>query len=99
MKNKQFVHPPSGRHYHKARLDFIQNARQNLDDFIIDELGEDYYQQLRYEAACTALKDIKKEMDAMVDGKAKRQIHSFYLEKLELLEGKASEFDSTPYTL
>jgi hypothetical protein len=92
MKNK-------GKHYAQARFNYTTKAEEILLDFIIDELGENAYKQLRYEAACTSLKELKDKISAMPSGKIKQQALGFYEDKLQHLEEEARNYSLTPYTL
>lgn len=92
MKNK-------GKHYAQTRFSYISKAEEILLDFIIDELGENDYKQLRYEAACTSLKESKGIIDAMPSGKIKQQALAFYEDKLNQLEKESANYSATPYTL
>jgi uncharacterized protein (DUF2164 family) len=95
MKKKQYI----SRHYSTAQSIYTIEAEKCLEDFILDELGEDFYKQLRYEAACTSLKALKKQISEMQEGKVKRQTVIFYEQKRRQLEEEASKYDQTPYTL
>jgi hypothetical protein len=86
-------------HYRCTQEKYISNAHQIYKDFIVDELGERFERQLHYEAACTSLKEIKTSIDAMPQGKQKRQATVFYEEKLKELQSIAHRFQATPYTL
>jgi hypothetical protein len=88
-----------GKHYIQTRYDYTCKAEEILHDFIIDELSECGYKQLRYEAACTSLKELKNKIDAMPTGKIKDQAFGFYRSKLSQLEQEALNYSSTPYTL
>lgn len=95
MNNKQYV----SRHYNAAQSIYITEAEKCLEDFILDELGEDFYKQLRYEAACTSLKALERQITHMQEGKVKRQTIKFYDQKRKQLEEEACKYDQTPYTL
>ena len=95
MKYKEFV----GHYYFDARKSFSEEAKNIFRDFLMDELGEDFYNQLRYEAACTALKDLKKRIEKAKSYKEQKQLNTFYVEKLEELKEKSFQFKATPYTV
>jgi hypothetical protein len=85
--------------YGQIKHKYVQMAQQIHQDFVADALGEDVERQLRYEAACTSLKEIKKHIDSMVGGKMRDQSLLFYDEKLRQLQEHANEYEATPYTL
>jgi hypothetical protein len=95
VKHREFV----GHYYFDARKSFLEEAKNIFREFLIDELGEDFYDQLRYEAACTALKDLKRRIEKTKGYKEQKQLNTFYIEKLEELKGKSSQFKATPYTV
>jgi hypothetical protein len=85
--------------YGQIKHKYMQMAQQMHQDFIVDALGEDVEKQLRYEAACTSLKEIKKDIDSMASGNMRDQFLLFYDEKLRQLQERANEHEATPYTL
>lgn len=94
MKKHSFGH-----HYSRAHASYIADAHKLLEEFILDELGEAYHKQLRYEAACTSLKKLGEKIEAMEEGKARRQSQLFYDQKRRQLEEEAANYEVTPYTL
>ena len=107
MKKKHFTTkrfgagtPGWGVHSAIAQEKFRAQAEEIMHDFLVDELSEEYYEQLRYEAACTSLKELYQWMQTIdTPSKKRRQAEAFYEQKLQHLKELAKKYDQSPYCL
>jgi hypothetical protein len=88
-----------GRGSSMAEDQFKNQAEQIMHDFLIDELSQEYYDQLRYEAACVSLKTLRTWMNTIEGQKKFEQAERFYQQKLAHLQGMASQYNASPYCL
>lgn len=85
--------------YVQIKKKYVEIAQEVHKDFLADFLGEAAEKQLYYEAACTSLKQIKTYISSMPNDRKRHQALLFYEDKLNELQTRAKDYESTPYTL